>query len=111
MSKSLAAGKIVTLVTPANGGPATTLEHTFSINLARPEFYRVEWTNAIKNGLKTSSNFDYAAPLAEFVLLGNLAIRAQQTVVWDKDAMKVTNADAPNKFIKRPSYREGWFKA
>ena len=59
----------------------------------------------------TSSNFDYAAPLAEFVLLGNLAIRAQQTVVWDKEQMKVTNAEAPNKFIKRPSYRPEWYKA
>jgi len=70
-----------------------------------------EWTHVIKNGGKTSSNFDYAAPLAEFVLLGNLAIRAQQTVVWDKEQMKVTNVEAANKFVKRPSYRPEWYKA
>ena len=75
----------------------------------RPGEPQIEWTNAIKNGLTTSSNFDYAAPLAEFVLLGNLAIRTQQTVVWDKEQMKVTNVDAANKFVKRPSYREGWY--
>ena len=40
---------------------------------------RGEWTHVIKNGGTTSSNFDYSAPLTEFVLLGNLAIRAQQT--------------------------------
>lgn len=27
---------------------------------------------------------------------------------WDKSAMKVTNVEAPNKFITRPSYRDGW---
>ncbi|MCE9520777.1 MAG: Gfo/Idh/MocA family oxidoreductase [Verrucomicrobia bacterium] len=70
-----------------------------------------EWTHVIKNGGTTSSNFDYAAPLAEFVLLGNLAIRSRQTIVWDKEKMKVTNAEAPNQFIKRPSYRPEWYKA
>ncbi|MBX7211834.1 MAG: gfo/Idh/MocA family oxidoreductase, partial [Verrucomicrobiaceae bacterium] len=54
------------------------------------------------------SNFDYSAPLAEFVLLGNLAIRSQQMVQWDTKAMKVTNVEAANKFIKRPGYREGY---
>ena len=77
----------------------------------RPGEPQKEWTNIIKNGGTTSSNFDYAAPLAEFVLLGNLAIRSQQTIQWDKDAMKVTNVEAANKFVKRPHYREGWFKA
>jgi predicted dehydrogenase len=72
---------------------------------------QVEWTHVIKNGGTTSSNFDYAAPLAEFVLLGNLAIRSQQTVQWDKAAMKVTNVEAANQFVKRPAYRDGWFKA
>ncbi len=70
-----------------------------------------EWTHIIKNGGTTSSNFDYAAPLAEFVLLGNLAIRSQQTIQWDREQMKVTNVDAANKFVKRASYREGWYKA
>jgi predicted dehydrogenase len=77
----------------------------------RPGEPQIEWTNAIKNGLTTSSNFDYAAPLAEFVLLGNLAIRSQQTIQWDREQMKVTNVDDANKFVKRPHYREGWFKA
>ncbi len=69
-----------------------------------------EWTHVIKNGGTTSSNFDYAGPLTEFVSLGNLALRAKETIVWDKEKMKVTNTDAPNKFIKRPSYRPEFFK-
>jgi predicted dehydrogenase len=78
----------------------------------RPGEPQKEWTNIIKNGTGTpSSNFDYAAPLAEFVLLGNLAIRSQQTVQWDKAQMKVTNVEAANQFVKRKSYRPEWFKA
>ncbi len=69
-----------------------------------------EWTHVVKNGGTTSSNFDYAGPLTEFVSLGNLALRAKETIVWDKEKMKVTNTDAPNKFIKRPSYRPEFFK-
>lgn len=71
-----------------------------------------EWAHAIKNKLQTSSNFDYAAPLTEFVLLGNLAIRSGQTVEWDKEAMKVTNVAEANQYVGRPAYRKGWeFKA
>jgi hypothetical protein len=55
-----------------------------------------------------SSNFDYAAPLAEFVSLGNLAIRSGQTIPWDAKAMRVTNLEAANRFVKRPAYRAGW---
>jgi predicted dehydrogenase len=77
----------------------------------RPGEPQMEWTHVIRNGGTTSSNFDYAAPLAEFVLLGNLAIRSQQTVQWDAKAMKVTNVEAANQFVKRPHYRPEWFKA
>jgi predicted dehydrogenase len=67
-----------------------------------------EWAKHIVEGGTPSSNFDYSCPLTEFVLLGNLAVRAQQTVQWDKQNMKVSNAEAPNKFVSRPAYRDGW---
>jgi predicted dehydrogenase len=67
-----------------------------------------EWAHHVVNGGLPSSNFDYSCPLTEFVLLGNLAVRAQQSVQWDKQGMKVTNAEAPNKFVTRPAYRDGW---
>ena len=73
-----------------------------------PDNPQLEWAQCIINGGTPSSNFDYSAALTEFVLLGNLAIRSQQAISWDKDAMKVTNVESANQFIKRPSYREGW---
>jgi predicted dehydrogenase len=67
-----------------------------------------EWAHHIVNGGKPSSNFDYSCPLTEFVLLGNLAVRAQQSVQWDKAAMKVTDTEAANQYVARPAYRDGW---
>ena len=73
-----------------------------------PDNPQGEWAQAIVMGGTTSSNFDYAAPLAEFVSLGNLAIRSGQTIQWDAKAMKVTNLEGANRFVKRGSYRAGW---
>lgn len=77
----------------------------------KPNNPQGEWAHCIVNGGTPSSNFDYSCPLTEFVLLGNLAIRSGETIVWDKDAGKVTNVETANKFIKRAAYREGWLKA
>jgi hypothetical protein len=51
LSSFTASGQVVSEVTPAGGGKATTTKHTFTINLARPEFYRITWTNAIAPGV------------------------------------------------------------
>ena len=69
---------------------------------------QLEWASCIVEGGTPSSNFDYAAPLAEFVLLGNLAIRSGKTIEWDAATQKVTNIKAANQFIKRAGYRSGW---
>ena len=69
---------------------------------------QLHWATCILEGGKPMSNFDYSCPLTEFVLLGNLAIRSQQMIQWDKDAMKVPNVAAANQYINRPAYRPGW---
>jgi predicted dehydrogenase len=66
-----------------------------------------EWVAAMKGGPKAMSNFDYAGPLTEWVVMGNIAVRVPHTELkWDGEAMKFDNADA-NKFLKR-EYRKGW---
>jgi predicted dehydrogenase len=77
----------------------------------KPGNPQAEWAHFIVNGGTPSSNFDYSAPLTEFVSLGNLAIRSGKTIQWDAKAMKVTNVPEANKFIKRPSYRKAWYAA
>jgi predicted dehydrogenase len=68
-----------------------------------------EWVAAIKGGPPAMSNFNYSARLSEFILLGNVAIRAgaQHPLEWDGEAMKVTNWPEANAFLKR-DYRKGY---
>jgi len=66
-----------------------------------------DWVRACKTGKPASSNFDYAGPLTETVLLGNLAIRAGKKIYWDSENLKVTNCPEANKLVQR-QYRQGW---
>ncbi len=67
-----------------------------------------EWIRAIKTGQPAMSNFpDYAGPLTETVLLGNLAVWAGEKIEWDAANMKVTNVDGLEPMIK-PTYRQGY---
>lgn len=68
-----------------------------------------EWVAACKGGRAAFSNFDHAGPLTEFVLLGNLAVRAGvgKKVEWDGPKQQSTNRPELNQFVKR-NYRAGW---
>ncbi|MBI3851748.1 MAG: Gfo/Idh/MocA family oxidoreductase [Verrucomicrobia bacterium] len=73
-----------------------------------------EWIAACKGGKPGGSNFDWAGPLAEAVLLGNVALRVQlrekltrTRLLWNAPSLKITNLPEANEFLQRP-YREGW---
>jgi predicted dehydrogenase len=68
-----------------------------------------EWLDAIRGGRAPMSNFvDYAALLAEVVLLGNVAIRVGgKRVVWNAEKMHAVDLPAADAFIRR-EYRKGW---
>jgi hypothetical protein len=65
------------------------------------------WIDACKGGPAACSNFDYAGPLAEAVLLGNIAIRTGRRLEWDGANMKITNIPEANELVGR-KYRPGW---
>ncbi len=66
-----------------------------------------------------SSSFDYAGPLSETILMGNLALQAwniknekgaftgRKKLLWDAKNMKITNYDEANRFVKR-TYKNGY---
>jgi predicted dehydrogenase len=66
-----------------------------------------EWIEAIRGGKPSLCNFDYAGPLAETVLLGNVAYRAGKRLEWDPKALKATNCPEADRFIRK-EYRKGW---
>ena len=66
------------------------------------------WLEAAKANKPAISNFDYAGPFAEMVLLGNLAVRfPYRRLLWDGEGMRVANDNDAQAFVTR-SYREGW---
>lgn len=67
----------------------------------------VEWYEACTGGEPAACAFDWAVPLTEMVLLGNIAIRTGQRLEWDAAAMKFTNHAAANAFLDEP-YHNGW---
>ncbi|WP_019670481.1 Gfo/Idh/MocA family protein [Eudoraea adriatica] len=95
-----------------------------------PEYgHQRKWVDACKAGfnspehLALTSSFDYAGPMTETVLMGNLAIRSymlrkgnnkqkmeffgRKKLLWDGENMKITNLKEANQFVGR-TYRKGW---
>ena len=76
--------------------------------LARSPGHYQEWILACKGGAPAGSNFvDHAAHLAEVVLLGNIAIRTKEKLLWDGVNQRFTNSEEANQLIN-PPYRAGW---
>ena len=66
-----------------------------------------EWVEACKGGAPAQSNFDFAGPLTEAVLLGTISVRVGKRLQWDAQNMTVTNAAEANQYVN-PPYRDGW---
>jgi hypothetical protein len=66
-----------------------------------------QWIDACKTGSRTGSNFAYAGPFTEIVLLGNVAYRAGEPIEYDPASMKVTNVPDANEYLTK-TYRKGW---
>ena len=89
--------------------------------------HQSHWIDAIKEGYGSekhkmlTSNFDFAGPLSEIVLLGNVALRSnylkrskrsnvfigKKQLLYDNKNMIITNLDEANQFLTR-DYRTGW---
>ncbi len=82
--------------------------------LPRSPGHYQEWISACKGGPPAGANFNWAGPLAETVLLGNIALRRELRekltrckLQWDSANLKFTNLEEANAFIRR-EYRAGW---
>ena len=63
---------------------------------------------ACKGGPSPMSNFNYAGPMTETVLLGVLSLYAPgRRLVWDATNLRVPNEPELSRYI-RPDYRPGW---
>ncbi|AKP49774.1 Putative NADH-dependent dehydrogenase [Cyclobacterium amurskyense] len=95
-----------------------------------PEYgHQRKWVDACKAGFNSpehkalTSSFDYAGPMTETVLMGNLATRSymlqrensagkaeffgRKKLLWDGENMRITNLEEANQFVGR-NHREGF---
>ena len=76
-------------------------------NIGQRDHYH-SFVNACLGKEKTTSDFGFAGPMTEAVLLGHVANRFPgQELEWDTAAMQFPNFAAANAFTKR-DYRTGW---
>jgi predicted dehydrogenase len=75
--------------------------------LSRPKSHKHDWLAAIRGGPAAGSDFaNFGGPLAETVLLGNVAIRAGRGFKWDAKALR-TDSPETDRYLRR-DYRKGW---
>ena len=72
------------------------------------------WSLACKGQDKAMSSFDYAGPLSEIIVLGDIALlHPGKTLLWDSENMRITNDEAADKslFMRRLHPRDeiNWF--
>jgi hypothetical protein len=73
-----------------------------------------EWILACKGGAPAGSDFEWAGPLTETVLLGNIALRkavkeklSGKILLFDPDNFKFPNMSEADQFL-HCEYRKGW---
>lgn len=85
------------------GSPAPAFERKIPKSPGHAE----EWIRACKGGEPAMSNFDYAGPLTEMILIGNVSMKAVKRIQYDGETGKVTNDAKANGFLTK-EYRKGW---
>lgn len=80
----------------------------FKLPDIKDDNHYLQYVEAVRGNGQTSAPFSYSGPLTEMVLLGCLATRFPKTdLKWDTKALKVTNHDEANKYVRR-TYRKGF---
>lgn len=65
------------------------------------------WIQAVQGGEPSLGSFLNTGAITDAVNLGTVALRAGRRVVFDSDAMKITNVPEANRFLVR-EYRRDW---
>jgi len=66
-----------------------------------------EWIRACKGGRPACARFEVTGPLAEIVLVGNVAVAAGKPITYDVRAGNVADVPEADALLRR-TYRKGW---
>jgi hypothetical protein len=75
--------------------------------LPRRDEIQKEWIKCVKANKPTGTSFEYAGPMTEAILLGNIALKVGRRIEWDAKALRIANSAEANRLLRR-EYREGW---
>lgn len=78
-----------------------------SPTLPRSPGHEREWLAACRGGRPAMSNFDFAGPFCELLMLGNVATRFPGRLHFDPVACRITDNAAASAALGR-EYRKGW---
>lgn len=93
----------------AEAGVEVVGAEKMDVDFPRSPGHEKEWFIAMRDPKKPAmSNFpDYAGPLTETILLGNLAVYKRGRVEWDPVQLKPLNDPSLMRIVK-PEYRDGY---
>jgi hypothetical protein len=69
--------------------------------------HQQDWIRACKGGAPGVSDFAVATKYIEWLSLGAVALHVPGKLLWDAKAMRFTNSEEANKYLK-PYTRKGW---
>lgn len=75
--------------------------------LPRRDEIHLEWIKCVKSGKPTGTPFEYAGPMTEAYLLGNIALKTGQRIEWNAKRMRIKGNRKANQLLTR-EYRKGW---
>jgi hypothetical protein len=67
-----------------------------------------EWTEAIRNGGKTTCNFEYSGALTEAVLLGSVSYRSGEAIEYIVESANTRTTGKARDMLHK-EYRKGWY--
>lgn len=110
-SGSMFVGETGTLVLPHVDAPRLYPQEEFAQKMPEPleslNHYH-GFVDGCLSGQQPSDGFEYGGLMTEAVLLGNIGVRFRtEKLLWDADALKITNHDEANRYLTR-DYREGF---
>ncbi len=98
-----------TITRPARDGQASPFAEFTDVEFVKSPGHFTEFANAIRGEGKAVSNFpDYAGPLTETILLGNLALWSGEKIDWNAKEMIAADADESTQKMVRHDYHNGY---
>ena len=68
----------------------------------------LEWIHACRGGAPASANYAFEQPIVESLMLGNIAIRTQESLAWDHASASLTRGSTLASSYLATQYRAPW---